>query len=96
MSGSQLSRYGSRRRLKSPAVREERGVLNRQSDVTGFNDESLPQRAEVARRCSLMWSTDRTDNSALADGLQREDFAAHGISGLNDRLTDNHGNAHTK
>jgi hypothetical protein len=43
-----------------------------------------------------MWSIDRIDNSALADGLRREGFAAHGFSGLNDRLTDNHGNARTK
>jgi AraC family transcriptional regulator len=44
-----------------------------------------------------MWSTDRisVDNSALADGPQREGFVAHDFSSLNDRLTDNHGNGGT-
>jgi AraC-like DNA-binding protein len=35
------------------------------------------------------------DNPALADGPQREGFGAHDFSSLNDRLTDNHGNAGT-
>jgi hypothetical protein len=45
-----------------------------------------------------MSSTDRmsVDNSALVDGPQREGFVAHDFSSLNDRLTDNHGNARTK
>jgi hypothetical protein len=45
-----------------------------------------------------MWLADRmlVDNSAQADGPQREDFVAHGFFSLNDRLTDDHGNAHTK
>jgi hypothetical protein len=77
--------------------RKERSVLGGQSDVTAFNDESLPKRVEVARRYSQMWSTDRMSvrNSALADGPQPEGFVAHGFSGLNDSLTDKHGNAHT-
>jgi hypothetical protein len=36
------------------------------------------------------------DNSALADGPQRESFAPHDFSSLNDRLIDNHGNAGAK
>jgi AraC family transcriptional regulator len=35
------------------------------------------------------------DNSALADGPQREGFVAHDFSSLNNRLTDNHGNGGT-
>jgi AraC family transcriptional regulator len=35
------------------------------------------------------------DNSALADGPQREGFVAYDFSSLNDRLTDNHGHAGT-
>jgi len=44
-----------------------------------------------------MSSTDRmnVDNSAPADGPQREGFVAHDFSSLNDRLIDNHGNAGT-
>jgi AraC family transcriptional regulator len=44
-----------------------------------------------------MSSTDRmsVDNSALADGPQREGLVAHDFSSLNDRLTGNHGNAGT-
>jgi AraC family transcriptional regulator len=44
-----------------------------------------------------MSSTDRmfVDDSALADGPQREGFVAHDFSSLNDRLTDNLGNART-
>ena len=44
-----------------------------------------------------MSSTDRmsAENSALADGPQREGFVAHDFSSPNDRLTDNLGNART-